>query len=391
MNILYIPNKDPRHTNGGNEQRTHFLWESLKKYGRVYTFLADASLISTEERIDGVNPIYKYRPICKKRSIWYILNYFIEWLSVFSVFRKKAFSCPNPLRVFEGIHFDVVILRYVHPACYYNYWEIAPMLIDIDDYPEQVFSTIRRKNLPFCLRSLGAIVTKWQTRYIISKTVGGWIANQDQVCQCGNNYYFLPNIPQPPMDSYDVDCIDRKDLFTVGVMGYKPNSEGVSLFLKRIWPSFHKKHPTVNYYIVGKGAHDEDKQFWASFEGVEYLGFVDNLEELYQKTLATVVPVYSGGGTCIKTIESMAFSRMCITTVFGARGLTKNVIDEEKGIVVFHDDVSFINCFEKIQNEAYRKEKEKLGREVIQDFYTRSNFEKATDVVLKNILGDVHC
>ena len=55
MNILYVPSKDPRLTSCGNEQRTNLLWESLKKYGKVYTFLVDYQLTSREEMYNGNN------------------------------------------------------------------------------------------------------------------------------------------------------------------------------------------------------------------------------------------------------------------------------------------------------------------------------------------------
>ena len=57
MNILYVPSKDPRLTSCGNEQRTNLLWESLKKYGKVYTFLVDYQLTSREEMYNGNNNI----------------------------------------------------------------------------------------------------------------------------------------------------------------------------------------------------------------------------------------------------------------------------------------------------------------------------------------------
>lgn len=382
MNILYVPAKDPRLTNGGNEQRTNLLWESLKRYGKVYTFLVDSKLSSEDELIDGEHPIYKCKPTEKRFSVWQVVNTILSRFSLFSVYNRKASKIKSPIEVFEGVHFDVVVARYVHPLCNYNYWELAPLLIDIDDHPLQVYETVRRKRLPFCLKTIGKYVTKWQTDYFIKKSAGGWIANKEQEKLLDDNFVFLPNIPQTPSQLYKVDNIERSNLFTVGAMAYGPNKEGVTRFLKHIWLPFHEKYPDVQYYIVGKGASENEAKLWNSYEGVKYLGFVDNLEALYEKTLATVVPVYSGGGTCIKTLEAMAYSRTCLSTKFGARGLTENVIKGEKGILLFEDAESFINAYKKVRDVNWREKMEQQGNRVVESIYSIDSFNKAVDDIM---------
>lgn len=386
MNILFIPTKDPRLTNGGNEQRTNLLWESLKRYGTVYTFLSDNNLGEKFEYIDGRHPIYKYRKVANKRSFGYIFNAIISKLTPINIWKLKKIRDSDVNKVFKDIRFNLVVTRYIYPLNDCNYWEIAPLLIDIDDHPIQVYNTVHRKRLPLGLKTIGKYVTIWQTNYIVKKAKGGWIANKDQVNLCGENFGFLPNIPQFPSSDYKADCNNRKNLFTVGAMGYGPNKVGVTLFLKKIWPSFHEKHPDVQYYIVGKGAPEVDVKFWNSFEGVKYLGFVDNLETLYEKTLATVVPVYSGGGTCIKTLEAMVHSRTCLSTKFGARGLAEDVVNGEKGILLFEEAETFINAYEKTLDIKRREEIEKLGKSVVESSYSVESFNKAVDDIVSKLI-----
>ena len=386
MNILYIPTKDPRLTNGGNEQRTNLLWESLKRYGKVYTFLHDPKLGTYAEKVDGEHPIYKICPEENRFSPWRIVNSFLSRLSLISIYSRKTIEIKNPSEVFAGVHFDVVVSRYVHPLCDFKYWEIAPLLIDIDDHPQQVYETVRRERLPWGLKTIGYYVTKWQANYLIGKSVGGWIANQEQEIWLGDSFTFLPNIPQMPSSSYNQGNTHRKNLFTVGAMGYGPNKDGVTRFLKDIWPSFHNCYPEVKYYIVGKGASDEDAGMWSSVDGVEYLGFVDNLEFLYESILATVVPVYSGGGTCIKTLEAMAYSRTCLSTEFGARGLSDDVIKDEKGILIFKDAATFIDAYKKILKASRREKIEAQGREVISLSYSVDSFNRAVNEVMKRVV-----
>ena len=386
MNILYIPTQDPRALNGGNEQRTNLLWEGLKRLGRVYTFVLDSQLDTQVLFVEGEHPIYKSRPQMKTSFFWRVLNSIICRLSIFNVYTRKIINIKKPEEVFPGVHFDIVVTRYVYPLCNYKYWNIAPLLIDIDDYPLQVFETVRKNHLPWGLKSIGKYITKWQADYFIKKSAGGWIANKEQEKLLGGNYTFLPNIPQMPSQSYKVDSKDRKNLFTVGAMNYGPNKEGVTRFLKQIWPSFHKKYPNVQYYIVGKGAPEAEAKLWNGVEGVKYLGYVEDLESLYEKTLATVVPIYSGGGTCIKTLEAMAYSRSCISTPFGARGLAEDVVNEEKGVLLFEDTESFINAYNKVLDIKQREEIERKGRDFVISNYSIDSFNKAVNDVV-SMLG----
>ena len=384
MNILYITTSDPRLKKTGSEQRTNLLWESLKRYGRVYTFQVRNYVGNDAEMIEGEHPICKFYPIIKRYSFWHFLNSIINRLTPFNPWNRKTVIQPIVADVFKGIKFDLVISRYIYPLCDYKYWEIAPLLIDIDDHPYQVYETICKNSVPLGLKNIGKYLTKIHTNYIINKSAGGWIANEEQLHLCGKNYGFLPNIPQMPSVKYNVDYNSRNYLFTVGDMGYKPNKDGVTTFLTKIWPLFHQKHPNVSYYIAGKGATDAEKKSWNNYEGVKYLGFVEDLEALYEKTLATVVPIYSGGGTCIKTLESMAYSRPCISTSFGARGIANDVIQGEKGILLFENAESFIHAYDRLLEKNCCHRIEMQGKNVQLSSYSVNAFNDAIDKVIKN-------
>src|SRR5262249_5552633 len=55
--------------------------------------------------------------------------------------------------------------------------------------------------------------------------------------------------------------------------------------------------------------------------GVEFTGFVDDLEALYQQSRVVCCPVLAGGGTRIKIIEAAACGKPIVSTRIGAEGL----------------------------------------------------------------------
>ena len=387
MNILFVTPIDPRiHKSwGGGVQRTLLLWESLTRHGKVFTYIYDWNSTTTGEITEGEHPYFRFRPKCDKNSIGYKANCLPYYLSGCNFNIGNFIVSPNPNSVFNCSHFDIVVSRYIFPLYFFKYWDLAPTIIDIDDHPVQVFNTRYSQHLPFPFRQLGHLLTSWETNRTIKKSYGGWVSNKEQLGMCGSNYHYLPNIPDRPSIDYIENHGERKNLFTVGSLYYAPNREGINQFLHQVWPFFHAKHPEVKYYLVGGGACEEDITAWNNTEGVEYLGFVDNLELFYQGILATVVPVYSGGGTCIKTLESMAFSRTCLSSEFGARGLPEDVKSDKKGVIVYESADDFIEAYEKVLNREYRERKEGEGREVIDRQYSKEVFNKAIDLLLSSL------
>src|SRR5205807_60194 len=55
--------------------------------------------------------------------------------------------------------------------------------------------------------------------------------------------------------------------------------------------------------------------------GIGVLGFMPDLEGVYQDARLVVCPVRSGGGTRIKIIEAAMYGRAVVSTAIGAEGL----------------------------------------------------------------------
>lgn len=375
MNILYITDTDPQRRSFGNEQRTNALWTCLKKYGTVYTLRILSNTIETEKKIEGIHPICYYRPHHS------CLGFIYEQLRRLTKVPYYPFPYPIQHRIselFRGTVFDLVVVRYVDNFAKYHLWRIAPALVDIDDHPAQLFDTLVYHRLPIIIRSVAKLLNRMQIRYVMSKMMGGWISNDDQLKWCPSMITFLPNKPILPSKNYCRKEQNRRFLLTIGLMSHKPNYQGVNNFLLTIWPTFHQCYPEVEYLIGGKYAPKEMAEEWNKTPGVKYVGFIEDIEDAYSHCIATVVPVESGGGTCIKTIESLAYSRACLSTEFGTRGIvTKG--DEPCGLFVYTTADEFIAHYELIRDKDYRSHIEKCASQFIQNNDFEQKFEKAVD------------
>lgn len=101
----------------------------------------------------------------------------------------------------------------------------------------------------------------------------------------------------------------------VGKLDWHPNFEGLMWFLKEVAPSLNDD---ITISIVGRG--DFPSSDFDSLEHVKFLGFVEDLDLLYQEHDACLIPIFSGSGTRIKVIEALASGTPILTTSFGIQG-----------------------------------------------------------------------
>lgn len=387
MNILYLSENDPRRTDFGGAQRTHLIWEALKTKGTVYCIYFDQQF-KTEEIAPN---IWQAKKLLKVNAIRYFLyrleRKVLHPLNVLPLWPIPTLLEKNINEIFPNIEFDMVVCRYCFDLMEMHLWNFPKVFVDFDDHPIEMYNTLKCLNVHRILRPLGKFIINKQINFLQKKIDGGWISNPSQakLIRCKNGVFLnvLKNIASSPSCSYQVDAKREPYLMIVGAMSYYPNYSGVNKFLEEIWMEINKKYPYLELVIVGKGTPKEYAKRWEKFPNIKIMGFVDNLELMYQKCLATVVPIYSGGGTCIKTIESMSYSRMCLSSPFGSRGLEKCLDLKINGLQVFDSPYTFINILENyVLNETNRMIAEKEANAFI-----KKNFNK--DAFINTIINTI--
>ena len=339
MNILYIVPHDVGSCRFGSEQRTHLLYKSLLEIGDVYVAQVSDETVKVRDchwKIAPCRPKGLKRLIC---SVWWRMAGLVCKRLVL-IYSPVAYKLDIG-HVYPNIRFDAVVVRYLYNVGLTHCWSLGDLYADIDDYPMQVFETTVAKDFGCVRRLFARLLQRMMVWLCIRKLTGAWIANPDQLPLISGvkKSGVLRNMPivNLPQNRAAGNTAKRGNyLFTVGLMGYEPNYKGVDSFLRNVWPSVKAAFPHLEYWIAGKGAPEELSGVWSSMTGVKVLGYVEDLLQLYENCLASVVPVDSGGGTCIKTLESLAYGRICFSTRFGARGFCKSDVDKNKlGLFIY--------------------------------------------------------
>lgn len=119
----------------------------------------------------------------------------------------------------------------------------------------------------------------------------------------------------------------------LGNFGYAPNAEAAERLIGRIWPRIRAIAPSATLLIAGDKP-DRIPSFARRPAGVEFTGFVDDLEALYRRTRLVCCPIVNGGGTRLKLIEAAAYGKPIVATPMAAEGLALQNGRE----ILAHDD-----------------------------------------------------
>jgi succinoglycan biosynthesis protein ExoO len=96
-----------------------------------------------------------------------------------------------------------------------------------------------------------------------------------------------------------------------------PNRDGLDWLLSTVWPLVHARRPDARLRVVG--AIGVAERAWP--EGVEGVGFVDDLGVEYAQAAVALTPLRYGSGVKIKLVEALAHATPSVSTSVGAEGV----------------------------------------------------------------------
>ena len=181
------------------------------------------------------------------------------------------------------------------------------------------------------------------------------------------NIAVIPNA----IDVADVQEFPNKPkLLFLGLMSYMPNAIAANYLIECIWPIILSALPDAKLLIAGDGS-ENIASFAERPSGVEFLGFVDDLEKLYKEVTAVCCPILSGGGTRVKILEASGYGKPVVSTTIGAEGI--DLRDGEE-ILLRDSSRSFAEACIQLLNDKNLAGKIGLAaRSVVARRYSRNN------------------
>lgn len=222
----------------------------------------------------------------------------------------------------ESIRPDAVLVQFPQMAQYSQDAADVPSLMDVQDaYSVSAFRQFKTtrgwlKRAQACLNWLGWLryEAKWYPRF----TAVAAITEQDrlglEVFSPGLGAITSPAAVGVP----DVKWapVEGKRIAFIGSFTHLPNVAALRFFVDSVFPLVLQAHPDAVFEVAGKGV-PADLQA-RSGKNLAFAGVVPDAYAFVRSAAVVVVPVQSGGGIKIKTLEAMATGCPIVATSIGA-------------------------------------------------------------------------
>lgn len=166
----------------------------------------------------------------------------------------------------------------------------------------------------------------------------------------------------------------RSHFCYVGSLRWKPNVLGLDWFCQKVWPLVRRKLPSATFEIAGVGLKPDPATgklpvpaAWQA-PGIETVGFLEDLEPLYARSLGMIAPITGGSGVRMKLLEGFRAGMPVVTTPDGAFGLP---LVDGKDALIAADPAGFADRVVQVAEDgALRDRLREGGYRFLEEFHS---------------------
>lgn len=322
--ILFISFSGPLPNTDGKRQRTNAIFETLSS-----EYIVDFLIVDNLNEFQIATKGYQDR---NSNFLFFETN---KKSFIFKVKKKIGFEFTGDTGLKSYIkklndenQYSFIFSRYINPVS--SIPNRLKIVCDIDDDFFELYQSklLQEKNIiSKLILQFRFLINSINYKHLLSKLDLAFFVKKEERTFCTND--ILPNLPFQLLTNSNLkftSCDSLKLLF-VGKLSYKPNIEGIKWFLKEIWPYLNKNLKKVELTIVSSVPcnNEEINKIIDSNYNIQILYNVDSIQEVYKEHSVIIAPIFQGGGSSIKIVESLMMGRPVITTKFGCRGFENAV------------------------------------------------------------------
>lgn len=369
--ILFVTANLPVPVRGGSSQRTHLLIEALRDFADVELVPVGPSGVRQllEENGYDVAAVIPPEP---SGVLWRIGRLLLPRVLRYRP-RNEAVRCLENL--WETGRYSIAIGRYLGPSARAGIHCLPASIVDIDDLESQKLASwaaghkmARWLAIPASFLSARMLVAEQK---VTARLLSAWVsAPEDAAMLPSVAVDVVPNIPFFDSQEPGLSPETGKILF-VASLDYRVNVNALIRFIEEVWPIVRARHPTVVLRVVGGGLDEILRSQLGLVPGIEMAGFVDDLAAEYEQAMFSVVPIWEGGGTKIKILESLLFGRTCVIAGPSLRGYGR-YLQDGVAVLVAEGERDFADAMTKLINDLpVRHRMEQEGRKAVSARFSR--------------------
>ncbi|MEM7670356.1 MAG: glycosyltransferase, partial [Pseudomonadota bacterium] len=178
----------------------------------------------------------------------------------------------------------------------------------------------------------------------------------------------------------DTPFEDRNGCFFLGGYQHIPNVDAVKYFIETIWPHAEAGLDDPEFSIVGSNA-PADLRVLAK-GSVKFLGFVEDLGDIMNRSRMSVAPLRYGAGVKGKISMSLAYGVPVVTTTMGAEGMG---LRHEVDALIADDPEEFAREIVRLHSDKALWDTLSRGGQA----YVEENLSRAAGVrLMRRIIGE---
>jgi polysaccharide biosynthesis protein PslH len=149
----------------------------------------------------------------------------------------------------------------------------------------------------------------------------------------------------------------------VGSLRWHPNVVGLDWFVKEVWPKVRARVPDATFEIAGVGLKTDASgkaiapDSWKA-QGITTVGFLEDLEPLYARSIGMLAPIFGGSGVRMKLLEGFRAGMPVVTTPDGAFGLP---LEDGRQAMIASDPEGFAERVERVAKDSGLRERIREG------------------------------
>ena len=388
----------------GGGQRTSLIYQVLTSLGTV-----DVLVIGVEKKeylpnfFPDVNELYATEN--KKRGelgYWKLLRIFnakiVDFIARILGAQKESYKVDQQVSSFihnqlNPYKYDFVVARYLKTVAISGYLDQVkvPVILDLDDRDDIVYES--RANRPDT-NFISKLILKWHSSQIkevlqdlLPKFQHIWVANHTDEREVQHfSKSLLPNIPYIKEEkSISIkEDVQSKVILFVGSFKHRVNAEGIDIFVTQCWPHIYSAVEGVTFRIVGCGGWESVRDKYKNIPGLNIKGFVRDLSQEYQQSAFTIAPLFEGGGSKIKVLESLYYQRTVVITKYVESGY--EILKDKESFLVSSNYLEIIeNCIDLLNNTKLRSQLAKNGHNKVINHYSFKFFSSIIEQTISSL------
>ena len=217
--------------------------------------------------------------------------------------------------------------------------------------------------------------------WFVSKDECNWFCKRWKINQDKAIYIPIPNLKSVENIASGTN---NNTLLYIGDLLLENNIKSLLWFIKNVYNNVKKQNTNAKLKVIGKISNKLKNKLQSN--DIEICGYVDDIEQEYDKACCIVNPVTNGAGVKVKTIDSLAHGQILITTLKGIEGteLTENEL-------IYSDNPKILvkKCLEVLNNRQQFLHLAENCINFVKNNHTLENQAKIIDQTINKLNKDL--